>query len=263
MSLNTDRIRGKVCVVTGSVRSIGFDIASRYAEYGAKTVLIDYDRAVTESAASLRGKGYDATGIALDVTDHAAVLACFDRIEKEIGPVFSLVNCAGVGEVGPFEKMEPAMWERVIRVNLFGTVNCLQGALRYMRGRGEGKVMNFASKAGKTGSKLMTVYGASKGAVITLTQALAQEYAQYHLNINCVCPDIIKDTGIWDNVVSVNYSRDYGMSKEDVTTLYENKVPLGRFVLKEDITDIVCFYTISGDDCTGQSINITGGRFMH
>jgi len=240
------------------VQSIGFDIAKRFAEYGAKPVLIDYDKEVLNSAASL-----NTHGIVLDVTKRGEVLACFDKIEKEIGPVFALVNCAGVGEVGPFEEMNEQKWQRVINVNLLGTVYSIQGAIRYMRERREGKIINFASKAGKTGSKLMTVYGASKGAVVTLTQALAQEYAEYGLNINCICPDIIKDTGIWDNVTCVNYARDYQMSREEVTKMYENKVPLKRFVLKEDITDMVCFYLISGNDCTGQSINITGGRFMH
>ena len=263
MSLNPEQLRGRVCVVTGAARSIGLDIATRYASYGAKVYLLDYSPDVEASAQALREQGGDAQGVRLDVTDHDQVIACFDEIVEKSGPIYALVNCAGVGGSCPFEQTTPEMWHRVLNVNLLGTVNCIQGAIRSMRQAREGKIINFSSKAGKTGSKLMTVYGASKGAIITLTQALAQEYAEHNVHVNCVCPDIIKGTGMWDGTVVHSYARDYGISEDEVNVMYEKKVPLGHFATMEDVTDVVCFYTISGEDCTGQSINITGGRFMH
>jgi len=263
MSLDTNRVRNRVCVVTGASGSIGFAIGERLAQYGAKTFLISNEEKIFDAAKQLQEQDYDATGIVLDITDHDATIAAFDEIVAKHGPVFALVNCAGVAEVGPFESMEPEMWQRVINVNLYGTVNCIQGAIRSMRESREGKIVNLASKAGKTGSKLMTVYGASKGAIITLTQALAQEYAQHNVHINALCPDIVKGTGMWGNTVSVKYQRDYQMTEEEVTEMYEKKVPLGHFATMEDVADMACFYIISADDCTGQSINITGGRFMH
>lgn len=263
MSLNPEKLRGRNCVVTGAARSIGLDVAARYAQYGAHVFLLDVSPDVLHSARQLQEAGGNATGIVMDVTRHDEVIAGFDKIVAEHGPVYALVNAAGIGENCPFEKTTPDMWRRVIEINLYGTVNCIQGAIRSMREAREGKIINFSSKAGKTGSRLMTVYGASKGAVITLTQALAQEYAQHNVHINCVCPDIIKGTGMWEGTVVHNYARDYGMTEEEVTAMYEKKVPLGHFATMEDVTDVVCFYTISGEDCTGQSINITGGRFMH
>ena len=263
MSLNTDRIKNKNCVVSGAAGSMGFDVASRYAEYGARVFLIDYAPSVFDKTKELTDKGYTAYGIRLDITDHDAVIAAFDQIVAEYGPVFALCNCASIGATCKFEETTPELWKKILNVNLLGTVYCCQGAIRSMREAGEGKIINLASKAGKTGSKLMTVYGASKGAMITLTQALAQEYAQYHVHVNAVCPDIIGGTGIWETQVCPNYMRDLDMTREEVTRMYEAKVPLGHFASMEDVTDAICYLTISANDSTGQSLNVTGGRFMH
>ena len=107
MSLNPDRIKGKNCVVTGGAGSMGFDVATRYAQYGARTFLIDFSPAVAEKAAQLTALGYDAYGIRLDITDHDAVIAAFDKIVAEFGPIFALCNCAGIGENCEFEKTTP------------------------------------------------------------------------------------------------------------------------------------------------------------
>jgi 2-hydroxycyclohexanecarboxyl-CoA dehydrogenase len=225
-------------------------------------ILLDINPQVLDSAELLTKAGYLAKGYVLDVTDAEMVSKCFKEIVNENGPVYVLVNSAGIMEISPFEETTPQLWKRVLDINLLGTVYCIQGVIASMREQCCGKIINFASKAGKTGSKLMTVYGASKGGIITLTQALAQEYAAYGININCICPDIIDDSGVWAQANKM-YSKNLHMSPGEVKKLYESKVPLGHFATKEDITDIVCFYTISGNDCTGQSINVTGGRFMH
>ena len=263
MSLDPERIKGRVCVVTGAARSIGLDVAARYAAYGAKVYLLDASEDVMRAAKDLRDKGLDATGETIDVTDHDGVIALFDKIVARSGPVYALVNCAGVGGSCAFENTTPEMWRRVFSVNVFGTVNCIQGAIRSMREAREGKIINFSSKTGKTGSKLMSVYGSSKGAIVILTQSLAMEYAEHNVHVNCVCPDVIKGTGMWDGTVVQTYARDLGVSEAEVNAIYEKKVPLGHFAAMEDVTDVVAFLTISAEDCTGQSINITGGRFMH
>lgn len=263
MALDVKRLEKKVCVVTGAARSIGLAVAERFAGYGATVVMLDVNPLVLEEAEKLQKAGKDVHGYIADLTDHDTVMRLFDQVVETYGPVFSLVNAAGVGAIGHFEDTRPEEWERVLKINVLGTVYCIQGAIRSMREQGEGKIINMASKAGKSGSKFMTVYGASKGAIITLTQALAQEYAPHHININCLCPDIVKDTGIANEVVFRNYSECYGMSEEEVVEMYEKKVPLGRFATREDLCDVISFYTISADDCTGQSINVTGGRTMH
>ena len=262
MALDTNRIQGRLCIITGAAKSIGFEIAKRYLDYGARVVLLDIDPKVVERAEELKKAGYQAFGIVLDVTNRKEVLRVFSGIIEEFGDVFALVNSAGIADVRHFEEVTEEIWERMFKVNVFGTAYCIQGVIENMKKNNAGRIINFSSKAGKEGSSLMTCYGASKGAIITLTQALAKEFAKFHIHINCLCPDITDDTGVWD-VVRARYTENLRLDENEVIKMYTDKVPLGRFVSKEDIADIVTFYTISGDSCTGQAINVTGGRTMH
>ena len=176
MSLTSDRIQGKVCVVTGAAKSIGFAIAEKYAQSGAKVVLIDIDPLVEASAKSLADKGYTAKAYVLNITNRDAVLKCFDDIVATYGDIYALVNNAGVVDTRPFEENDEAILDKMFKVNVYGTTYCMQGALPSMKKNKQGKIINFASKSGKTGSALMGPYSAAKGAVIVLTQALAFEY---------------------------------------------------------------------------------------
>ncbi len=262
MSLNSDRLKGKVCVVTGAAKSIGFAIAEKYAEQGAKVVLIDIDPLVEQSAAELCGKGYIAKGIVLNITDRKAVLDCFKGITEEMGDIYALVNNAGVVDQRPFEENDEAVFDRMFKVNVYGTSYCIQGAIESMKKNRDGRIINFASKSGKTGSALMAPYSAAKGAVIVLTQALAYEYASYNIKINSVCPGITDATGVWGSV-SAGYIDNLHLSRDEVVKKFTAKVPLGRLTEKEDVVEFVFFLTVSGDYCTGQAFNITGGREMH
>ena len=262
MGLYSDDLKGKVCVVTGAAKSIGFSIAEKYAEQGAKAVLIDIDPLVEKSADELRRRGYYAKGIILNITDRQAVLECFKKITEEIGDVYALVNNAGVVDQRPFEENDEAVFDKMFKVNVYGTAYCIQGAIESMKKNKDGKIINFASKSGKTGSALMAPYSAAKGAVIVLTQALAYEYAPYNIKINSVCPGITDATGVWSSV-SAGYIENLNLPREEVVKKFTSKVPLGRLTKKEDIVDFVFFLTVSGDYCTGQAFNITGGREMH
>jgi len=262
MSLYSDSLKGKVCVVTGAAKSIGFSIAEKYAEQGAKVVLIDIDPLVVKSAQELKDKGYFAKGIVLNITDREAVLNCFSSITKEVGDIYALVNNAGVVDQRPFEENDEAVFDKMFKVNVYGTAYCIQGALESMKKNKEGRIINFASKSGKTGSALMGPYSAAKGAVIVLTQALAFEFAPHNIKINSICPGITDATGVWSSV-SAGYIDNLKLSKEEVIKKFTAKVPLSRLTDKQDVVDFVFFLTVSGDYCTGQAFNITGGREMH
>lgn len=262
MSIHSDNLQGKVCVVTGAAKSMGYSIAEKYTEQGAKVVLIDIDPLVEQAAAGLTEKGYTAKGIVLNITDRQAVLDCFKQIVEEFGDIYALVNNAGVVDQRPFEENDEAIFDKMFKVNVYGTAYCIQGAIESMKKNKEGRIINFASKSGKTGSALMAPYSAAKGAVIVLTQALAFEYAPYNIKINSICPGITDATGVWDNV-SAGYIDNLHLSREEVIKKFTAKVPLGRLTKKEDVVDMVFFLTVSGDYCTGQAFNITGGREMH
>ncbi len=262
MGLSSDKIKNRVCVVTGAAKSIGFEIASKYAKEGAKVVLIDIDKTVLQSAKSLSDAGLSAKGIVLDITNRDEVLKCFEEITKEYGAIYALVNNAGVVDQRPFEENDEQVFDRMFKVNVYGTAYCIQGALKSMKANKEGKIINFSSKSGKTGSALMAPYSAAKGAVIVLTQALAYELAGDNINVNAVCPGITEATGVWDNV-SEGYIHNLKLPEEEVVKKFTAKVPLGRLTKKEDVSDFVFFLTVSGEYCTGQAFNITGGREMH
>lgn len=262
MSLSTDSLKGKVCVVTGAAKSIGLGIATKYAEQGAKVALIDIDPLVEQSAADLAVKGYDAKGYMLNITDRQAVLGCFSQIVDDLGDIYALVNNAGVVDNRPFEENDEAIFEKMFKVNVYGTAYCIQGALPSMKKLGDGKIINFASKSGKTGSALMAPYSAAKGAVIVLTQSLAFEYAKDNIKINAICPGITDATGVWASV-SAGYIENMKMEREEIVKKFTAKIPLGRLTDIQDVVDFVFFLTASGEYCTGQAFNITGGREMH
>ncbi len=262
MSTNGTELAGKTCVVTGAARSIGLAIAEAYRDAGARVAMIDVNPEVVPQAERLAAGGAKVKGWVLDITNQAAVKECFARIATELGDPYALVNNAGIVDQRPIEEATPELLDRMFRVNVHGTVYCTQGVLPAMRKRRDGKIINFSSKSGKTGSALMVPYSAAKGAIIALTQALAFEVASDDVKVNCICPGITDATGVWSSV-SKGYTENLKLPREEVIKKFTAKIPLGRLTAIQDVVDFVMFLTVSGEYCTGQAFNITGGREMH
>jgi NAD(P)-dependent dehydrogenase (short-subunit alcohol dehydrogenase family) len=180
------------------------------------------------------------------------------------GRIDVLVNVAGtVGQGGPVEDLELENWEQVFAVNCRGTFLFIKYVVPRMKAQGSGSIVNFSSKSGKTGSALMSAYSAAKAAIIGFTQALAFELAPNRIRVNCVCPGITEDTGVWSNV-SGDYVRNLNLPIEEVVKKFTSKVPLGRLARVEDVVNMTCYLASDrADYMTGQAINITGGREMH
>ena len=174
-------MRGKTCVVTGAAQSIGLGIAEGYCEIGAQVAAIDIKPEVIARAEELCKAGHKVRGYVLDITHRDAVFSCFEDVTKRFGPVFALVNCAGLVEQTPFEEITPRQLERICKININGSVYCTQAALKTMKSHHDGRIINFSSKSGKTGSALMAAYSATKGAIIALTQAMAHELSLIHI----------------------------------------------------------------------------------
>jgi NAD(P)-dependent dehydrogenase (short-subunit alcohol dehydrogenase family) len=251
----------RVALVTGAAGSIGKGIAQRLVQQGGAVFVTDVSGPSLEPL--VRQLGDRCRGLAADVTDPAAVERVVQAAEDAFGHLDVLFNVAGsVGTGGPVEQMSVDNWDQVFAVNCRGTFLMIKQAVPLMKRQG-GSIVNFSSKSGKTGSALMSAYSAAKAAIIGFTQALAFELAPHKIRVNCVCPGITEDTGVWNNV-SADYVRNMQLPMDQVVKKFTSKVPLGRLARVEDIVNMTCFLASDrADYMTGQAINITGGREMH
>ena len=259
------RFDNQTVLITGAAGAIGKSIALGFAEGGARVFITDIAQAgVDQAVAELHAQGAQAAGFAANITHEAEVEAVVAAAAKfGEGAVDVLVNVAGVVGQGKVEEITEAEWDRIFDVNCKGTFFFTKHVVPLMKARQSGKIVNFSSKSGKTGSAIMSSYSAAKAAVIGFTQALAYELADSGITVNCLCPGITDHTGVWSNV-SAGYIQNLGKSREDVVKQFTSKVPLKRLAQIEDIVAVTLFMASSGAAyMTGQAINVTGGREMH
>jgi len=238
----------RTAIVTGAAGAIGKGVAEELRRQSIKVFVTDL---------------HDGD-CAADVTDEAQVKACVEAALKALGGrVDILVNVAGIVGQGLVEDITVADWDKMFAVNCRGTFLFCKYVVPVMKKQKSGKIVNYSSKSGKTGSALMSHYCAAKAAIIGFTQALAYELADYQINVNCVCPGITENTGVWSNV-SAGYIQNLGKSREEVVKQFTSKIPLKRLATVADVVAVTTFLCSEGADyMTGQAINITGGREMH
>jgi NAD(P)-dependent dehydrogenase (short-subunit alcohol dehydrogenase family) len=252
----------QVALITGAAGSIGKGIAARLIQEGARVFITDLQQAGLDKACGELGG--NCRGLAADVTNHAQVKQAVAAAQQAFGDrIDVLVNVAGtVGEGGKVEDLSEANWDSVFAVNCKGTFLFCKEVVPVMKRAGRGSIVNFSSKSGKTGSALMTAYSAAKAAIIGFTQALAFELAP-RIRVNCVCPGITENTGVWSNV-SADYVKNMNLPIDEIVKKFTSKVPLGRLARIDDVVNMTCFLASDrADYMTGQAINITGGREMH
>ena len=252
---------GKTALVTGTAGAIGKNIAAELYKNGAKVFISDINPDAVDAVAKEIGAG--CLGLAADVTKadqvQKAVTAASDAFG---GKIDILVNIAGIVGQGNVEDITEEDWDKMFAVNCKGTFLFTKYVVPMMKANKYGKIVNFSSKSGKTGSAIMSHYCAAKAAIIGFTQSLAYELAP-DINVNCVCPGITESTGVWKNVSS-GYVDNLNMPMDEVVKKFTAKVPLGRLAKIEDVTAVTTFLCSKGAGyMTGQAINITGGREMH
>ncbi len=192
MSLARVELRGRVAVVTGAAKGIGRATALRLAGAGAKVAGCDTDEAALAATLSeCQTLGAATLGATVDVGDSAQVQGFAERVERELGATFCLVNNAGVGVSGGFFDTEAADWEWLLRVNLFGTIHATRAFAPAMRERGQGRIVNVASASGYCNLPSLTAYGTTKYAVMGLSEALRAELLPFGVVVSVVCPGLV------------------------------------------------------------------------
>jgi NAD(P)-dependent dehydrogenase (short-subunit alcohol dehydrogenase family) len=256
---------GKTALVTGAAGAIGKGIASDFVKAGANVFITDLDTKAFDSAAAeiCSLNAGSCKGMGADVTQSGQVEAVVKAATKEYSKIDILVNVAGIVGQGKVEEISEADWDRMFEVNCKGTFLFIKYVVPIMKANGFGRIINFSSKSGKTGSALMCHYSGAKAAIIGMTQALAYELAGDGINVNCLCPGITEKTGVWNNVSS-GYVKNLNLSEEEVIKKFTAKVPLKRLAKIKDVSAVTLFLASEGADyMTGQAINVTGGREMH
>jgi acetoin reductase-like protein len=254
------RLQGKVAIVTGGARGIGRAICERYADEGARVVVADMLQAEAASLAQKLGRG--AIALALDVTNQESIDAMVTAVVQQAGRIDVLVNNAGVFDMAPLLEITRESYRKVFAVNVEGLLFTLQAVARQMVKQGQGgKIINFASQAGRRGEALVAVYCASKAAVISITQSAGLALAKQRINVNAIAPGVI-DTPMWDHVDSL-FAKYEGLPLGEKKRQVGLAVPYGRMGRPEDMTGMAVFLASSDSDyIVAQTYNVDGGNWM-
>jgi 2-hydroxycyclohexanecarboxyl-CoA dehydrogenase len=245
----------RVAVVTGGASGIGLGVAQGFVADGHRVALVDSNGEAAEAAAEeLRRRGATAIAVAADVADRAAVVAGFDRIRSELGPVEILVTSAGIESFTPVLDITAEGWDRLIAINLTGTFTCVQAALPDMLAAGWGRIVTISSQSAQSGAPNMAHYAASKGGVIGLTKALAVELARQGITVNTIPPSLV------DTPMARKAEAAGDFPGVDIVG---PMVPLGRAGTPADIAAACSFLCSEGGSyITGQLIGVNGGMYI-
>ncbi|HYF86704.1 SDR family NAD(P)-dependent oxidoreductase [Azospirillum sp.] len=250
--MNRLDLDGRVAIVTGGARGIGYAAADRMLRSGAAVSLWDVDAAALDDAAGrLAELGSVATAV-VELTDADSVAAGTATTLERFGKIDILVNNAGItGGNAPTWELSPEVWRRVIDVNLVGPFLTCRAVVPHMIGRGYGRIVNVASIAGKEGNPTASHYSASKAGLIALTKSLGKELATKGVLVNCLTPAAAK-TDI------------FAQMKQEHIDYMLSKIPMNRFVEVGEVAAMIAW--LATEDCsftTGGVFDISGGRAVY
>jgi len=245
--MNKIDLEGQVAVVTGGAQGIGFAIAERLIQSGAKVSLWDLNAGLLEEAK--KALGPSASSKLVDITDLPTLERVHAEVEKEVGPVSILVNSAGIaGSNAPLDEYDPDEWRRVVEINLNGTFYVNRVVIPSMKARNYGRIVNISSVAGKEGNPNLSAYSAAKAGVIGLTKSLGKELAKYDIAVNAISPATAK-TRILDTLT------------EEFIQYMLVRIPRGRFLEVEEAAAMVAWLVSKENSFTTASVfDLSGGR---
>ncbi len=254
------KLKDKVALITGGARGIGLGFTEAFVREGARVVIADIDEKRVAEAAC--GIGDPVTAVKLDVTGLGAIERVVADVESSTGGIDILVKNAAIFDMAPIQDITEASYERVFAVNLKEPLFMMKAVANAMIRRGKGgKIINMASQAGRRGEALVTLYCASKAAMISATQSAALALVKHGINVNAIAPGVV-DGEHWDQVDAA-FAKWEGLAPGQKKAAVAKEVPIGRFAGAEDIAGLAVFLASSDSDyILAQTYNVDGGNWM-
>jgi NAD(P)-dependent dehydrogenase (short-subunit alcohol dehydrogenase family) len=251
----TNFLYEKVALITGAGRGIGRTIAQVLAREGMRVAINDVDLARAEAAcAALSAEGLHAIPVPADVTSKAEVTAMLECVEAELGPLWLLVNNAGVFNAAPTAQLGEDAWDKAFAVDAKGVFLCSQAAIQRMVPRGAGRIVNLASIAGMIVRTEQIAYCAAKAAVIHFSRCLAVEMAPHGITVNCLCPGMTWTDMLRDSAV------ERGLDLDAMVKM----IPAGRMAKEEDHAGLVLYFASeAAAHITGQVVAVDGAQSIY
>ena len=244
------RFADKVVLVTGAGGGIGQACARRIAAEGGAVFCVDLNAAALEATvAAIIGEGGKASGQQCDISAEEEVRACVSACVGEYGSLYALVNMAGILRFDDTEQLTLAQWQKVLDVNLTGTMLLCREVMPHLLAS-KGSIVNAASTAALAGLPCGVAYSASKGGVLAMTRSIAIEYAKRGVRANCVCPGEIK-TGMTDGVAFPE-TMDFDLISRIVS-------PTGGRGPEVVASVVAMLASQDGIHITGEDIRVDGG----
>ena len=249
-----ERLLNKACIVTGAGSGIGKAIAERFAIEGARVLCVDVNaEAVAVTVEQIQQSGGVADAFVADISVRSQVEAFTEGCIENYGCLDVLVNNAGVNLPGVFHEAPDDIIDRTLNINVKGTIYASQAAIPHMLKQGKGAIVNISSVNGLVSEPFLSIYSASKGAVVMLTRGIALDYAKQNIRCNCVCPGWV-DTPI-------NYAHaDLLGGIDKVYAEIDTIQPIGRPGEPSEIASLVLF--LASDESsfmTGSIVSADGG----
>jgi gluconate 5-dehydrogenase len=247
-------LSGRVAIVTGGARGIGFAIAKGLASSGALVVIADINSDGAEkAAATVRAEGFQTQSIAVDVTKRTSVQDMVGQTVEGSGQIDILVNCAGIILRKPIEEVTDEEWDSILDVNLRGVFLCSQVAGREMIKRKQGKIISISSNIAQVLQHGRGIYAVSKAGVSHLTKVMALEWAPYHINVNAIAPA--------PTMTDLN-KKFFDEHPEDYQERLRS-IPMGRLGDPQDYVGMAIFLASKASDfVTGQTLFVDGGSIL-
>lgn len=239
---------GKIAAITGGGSGIGKAIAELFASQGAQVFILELNAATgEETVKEIVSKGGKAKAYTCNVAEQGQVRDTFASIIKESGRVDILVNCAGISHIGRLDNTAESDFDRIFSVNVKGVYNAMAGVISQMKEQGGGVILNLASIAGSIGIEDRFAYSMSKGALISMTYSVAQDYVADNIRCNCISPARVH-TAFVDGFLKKNYA---GQEKEMFEKLSKVQ-PIGRMGKPEEIAALALYL------CSDEAAFVTG-----